>query len=498
MQFGKLYIALSGARNNSSFANRDSLRLYKEVELADGETFKTKVTPWNPKLQHNADATIRYRFSDSTKLTYQYRHFNERLSSYGEVRRPQFRPYAFDEFYSTYRKDHSLNFESYLGKFLYLNTTTAYNQFDRYKETQRWDMESDTSELVDGGQDTTGFSSMLHRSILSSVFTKALNGQIGIEFLSETGTGERIIDTTSLPINETMIRNYAIWGSLKYDFNQMVIKANLRYGYNTKYNHPLIPSVHFNWKINKELKLQMSYAQGFRAPSLKELYFNFVDINHFIIGNENLKAERSQNTSLGINYEKAISKNRYSLSGKLFYNKIKDRIIIAEFEPFKFNYQNLEKFETHGFNIEAKYEFNKIFSLQSAIAYTRLFNLWSNDFDADKFTGLYEMQNRISFSIPKINAGIVLSHRFIGRQTRFYQDDENVLRQGFIGDYHQINATLNYGFWKERIFIAGGVKNLTNVKSVSFLGEGEGHSNIGNSQLVNWGRTFFVRMSLTI
>jgi hypothetical protein len=108
------------------------------------------------------------------------------------------------------------------------------------------------------------------------------------------------------------------------------------------------------------------------------------------------------------------------------------------------------------------------------------------------------MQNRISFSIPKINAGIVLSHRFIGRQTRFYQDDENVLRQGFIGDYHQINATLNYGFWKERIFIAGGVKNLTNVKSVSFLGEGEGHSNIGNSQLVNWGRTFFVRMSLTI
>jgi outer membrane receptor for ferrienterochelin and colicins len=92
----------------------------------------------------------------------------------------------------------------------------------------------------------------------------------------------------------------------------------------------------------------MSYAQGFRAPSLKELYFNFVDINHFIIGNENLKAERSQNSYLVVNYEKRFSKDRYSLSGKLFHNKIKDRIIIAEFEPLRFNYQNLERFETHG------------------------------------------------------------------------------------------------------------------------------------------------------
>jgi outer membrane receptor for ferrienterochelin and colicins len=148
-------------------------------------------------------------------------------------------------------------------------------------------------------------------------------------------------------------------------------------------------------------------------------------------------------------------------------------------------------------NIQVEYNFGKKIMLKSGLAYTRLFNFWSTDFETDKFTGLYEMQNELSYLIPKINARLVLTHRFIGKQVRFYQNDEDVLEKGFIGDYHIINASVSRNFWKKRIFVSLGIKNLLDTQSVPFVGQGDGpHSSVGNSQLLNWGRTYFIRLNL--
>lgn len=511
-QFEKAFLSITGYRNHSLFATEDSLRLYKDVELPVGTTIKTKVNPWNPKTQFGLDGTLRYRFNNATNLTYQFRYFDEKLFSYGEIRRPQFRPYAFDESYTTIRQDHSFIVESYLNKNLYLNSTTAFNQFERLKETRRqeflidtievngvdkYNFVADTSSLVDGGQDTTSFTSFLHRSILSTTTEHRLNGQVGIEILHETGTGERIVDTTSLPINEAQITNYALWTSLNYKLNNaLTIQGNLRYGYNTKYNHPLIPSAHISWKPRKSWDFQLSYAHGFRSPSLKELHFNFVDINHFIIGNTDLKAENSKNASLSIARKNIQFSDdvKLSLSGKFFYNKIENRIVIAEFEPFKFNYQNVDNFETHGFNFQIQYDYTQVLSVKSGLAYTRLSNFWSNDYDADKFTGLFEMQNELVIKIPTFK--VVVTHRYIGKQVRFYLD-EDVLKEGFIGKYALVNVTLSRSFWKNRIFLAIGSKNILDTQTVPFVGTGGGtHSSVGNKQLLHWGRTYFVRFNL--
>lgn len=499
-QLNKTYVSLTGYRNNSQFTDVNSLRLLEEIELADGTISMTKINPWNPKIQYGLDGILRHQFNNSTNVTYQYRWFNEKLSSYGEMKRPQFRPYAFDEFYTTNRQDHSVNFESYFSEKLYLNSTTAYNRFSREKETQRLDFEPDKTSLVLGGQDTTRFNSFLHRSILSTTTKNVLNGQFGIEILHETGVGQRIVDSTSRPLNEAEISNYALWASLQYTPNKIItIQGNLRYGHNTKYDHPLIPSVHLSWKPTKKWEIQWSYAHGFRSPSLKELHFNFIDINHYIVGNPNLKAEHSRNTSLNVQYNKTIAKkHQLSFSGKLFYNYIENRIVIAEFAPFQFNYQNLDKFETHGVNFRFQYNFDNKLSIKSGLAYTRLFNFWSTDFDTDKFTELYEMQNEVSYLVPYINARMVMTHRFIGKQVRFYENDEGVLEEGFIGDYHLVNLSISRDFWKRRIFVSLGSKNLLDTQSVPFVGQSDGaHNSVGNSQLLNWGRTYFARLNLS-
>lgn len=492
-----LYLSATGYRNDYDFGSIDSLRSTTTRLDFNGNPYQAKVIPWNPKTQYGLDGTLRYRFSDSTSLTYQYRRFDESLHLYGEKKRPQFRPYAFDDNFTTKRNDHSLIFESYIAKQFYLKSTTAYNQYDRIKEALRLDIEPDTTSLVPNQEDTTTFNTFLHRSILSTVSDKILNGQIGVEFLSEYGTGKRIVDTTSLPLNSSRLTNFAFWGSLKMNQKAWTIQTNLRYGYNSKYNHPLVPSVHVDWQPSKKWNLQWSYAHGFRAPTLKELYFNFIDINHYIIGNTDLQAENSKNTALTLNYNhKFNNKNALSTSVKLFYNHINDRIIIAEFETLKFNYQNLDKFETHGLNLRFNYDFKKSLSLQSGWSYTRLFSSWSNDYDSDKFIGQFEIQNRLSVTIPLIKTNLVVTHRFIGKQNRFYLEEDE-LKIGSINNYHIVNATLSKSLFNNRLFLAIGSKNLTNTESVTFTGAGGGtHSQSGNATLLGWGRTFFGRVKL--
>ena len=501
VRFGKFYASVNGSRIDYDFAPIDSLRVYETNELPTGETYKSKKIPWNPKTQYSFDGMARYRFNDSLSLTYQYRYFDELLSSYGEVRRTTYKPYAFDEFYTTNRQDHSLNFEGYLGQKFYLNSTTAYNQYDRFKETTRLDFENDSTSTVAGGQDTTNFINFLHRTVLSTSTNKKLNGQLGFEILHETGTGQRIVDSTSMPLNEAVLTNYAGWISMLYDpIAELKIQANLRYGYNTKYDHPLIPSLNIQWKPNKKFNFRLNYAHGFRAPSLKELYHNFIDINHYIIGNPNLKAENSKNASVSADFETSLNKkHRFTLSGKLFYNAIENRIVLAEYEPAKYNYQNLEQFETHGINFRLKYFFGKRLRIQSGIAFTKIYNYWSEDYDSEKFTTSTELQNELSYKIPMIETDFVVMHRYFGQQIQFFENEAGSLEQGTLGDYHFLNVTVSRRFWKNRIFLALGVKNILDVQSIPFSGQTSGgHAGTGINQIIGWGRTYFARINLTI
>ncbi len=496
-----IFASVNLSRLDYRFEPVDSMRLTVEEELPDGDTRRIKKHPWNPKIQYGIDATLRYQFNDSLKFTYQYRRFDEELSIYGEVRRPQFLPYARDEIFFTDRLDHSINAEAYLGPELYLNSTTAYNQYGRINRVERYDFDNDSTSLIPNEQDTTLFETFLHRSILSTSSSRPLNLQIGLEILAERGSGERIIDTSASDPNLAVLNNYAAWLGLNYKVNEkLTLLANFRYGYNSKYDHPLIPSFHLNWKAHQSLDLKLSYAKGFRAPSLKELHFNFIDINHFIVGNPNLKAEYSDNASLNFDHRLALNREqtlRTSLS--LFYNYIGDQIVLAEFEDNKFNYQNLDQFQTHGLNLEFVYKMAKKLSVRSGFAYTCLFNPLSDDFDTDKFTGLSEWKSTIEYSIPYSKVRLVFAHQYIGRQIRFFEDSEGLLQRGFIGDHHFINATLSRSFFRNRVFMAFGVKNIGNTQRIPVSGSaGAAHSGGTASRLINWGRTYFFKLNLTL
>ncbi|MEM1214506.1 MAG: TonB-dependent receptor [Bacteroidota bacterium] len=490
------YASGAVARNHYIFAPVDSFRVLETVTV-NGEEVTRKKEPWNPKLQSNTDGILRYSTGDSLSITYQYRYFEEELANYGEIRRPQFRPYAFDDYYNTERHDHSFSLEAYLGDHLYLNTTTAYNQYDRIVRGERLEIEPDTSSLVPGEQDTSVFNTLLHRTVFTTRTDTPWDGQLGFEYLDDTGQGGRIIDETTDPINASEIQNFASWLGLTYRFDDnLQVQGNLRYGYNSKYDHPWIPALNVHWQPTRRWDIKAGYARGFRAPSLKELHFNFIDINHYIIGNTNLEAEYSENASITLQHETLRRPgNEITTTLKLFYNNIDNRITIAEFEPNRFNYQNVDRFRTRGANLTFDCRWWNFLDVKVAAAYTLLHNRWADEFEnAQGFTGLYEMQTEASATIPWVDTRVVMTSRYIGRQVRFYQEAEQ-LKEGFIGDYQLFNLTLSRRFWQDRIFVAAGAKNLWNVDRIPLTGQGGGaHSGGGGTQLIGWGRTFFVRL----
>lgn len=499
-RMGKLWVRVSGNWYRAQFAPEDSLRLYENVSLNNGESIRRKKTPWNPKEQIGVSGSARYHFSDSTKLYYRYSYFDEALSIYGEARRPQFQPYAFDENYITRRQDHSLQLESRLTSGWYLQSTTAYNQYDRASATLRRDLTTDTTSLVPGEQDTTLFTALLHRSILSTDRDRSWNVMMGVEALYETAGGDRIIDENSSSPDQVRRANFAAWAGLRLrPASALTLETNLRYGYNSKYRHPLIPSFNLMWTPAKRWVIRTGYAHGFRAPSLKELYFNFIDINHYIVGNTGLEAEHARNATVSAAYKwKLGNSHQLALTGKLFYNKITDRIVLAEYEPLHYNYQNLDRFETHGFQMQLAYKRGAALALSANFAYTRLYNTFVDGFVTERFVPLPEMQNELRYRLPLIRTDLNVQHRFIGRQVRYYQEAGGGLAQGFVGHYHLLHATLSRNFWQERLLLAAGVKNLFDQSTVALSGgsSGEAHSSGNGSQLVGFGRTFFVRMQL--
>ncbi len=112
------------------------------------------------------------------------------------------------------------------------------------------------------------------------------------------------------------------WNPLK----QLNIIGGLRYDYYSDANlHHISPklSAMYKWK---DFSFRASYAAGFRAPTLKEMYMSFDMANVFMIyGNPDLQPEKSHNFGLSAEW----GTRHYNITVMGFYNRVANRITTA-------------------------------------------------------------------------------------------------------------------------------------------------------------------------
>ena len=130
---------------------------------------------------------------------------------------------------------------------------------------------------------------------------------------------------------------------------------------------------HFSPKLGLMYKagncsLRASYAGGFRAPTLKEMYMNFFMGNIFMIyGNPDLKPESSHNFSLSAEY----LKGRHNLTVTGFYNIVDNRITTTWNQALGGQvYTNISRLQVAGADANASGRYPCGISWRLSYAYT--------------------------------------------------------------------------------------------------------------------------------
>jgi len=481
--------SLLGGRNYfDGWKYEDQPFKIEQEKIADSN----RVMSWKPKEQFFGTAFIGRQLK-RTKLGFTSDYFYEQIMNRGLPREPYYET-AFDDYYTTNRFNNSLSLTGKFFKNTNGNLIFANNYYQRIKNTYINDLTTLNQTLTanSSDQDTTTFNNIAARGTFSSSRTDSkLNGEIGYDLQHEVGTGLRIKD------NKQQIGDYALFVSAEYKpFEKTVIRPGIRASYNTAYQAPVIPSINIKQEIGKGNVIRFSYARGFRAPSLKDLYFYFVDINHNIKGNEELKAEYSHNFSLSYTRKFTLKKMDLRLENNYFYNTIDNLITLAQATSTEYTYFNLSKYKTLGTQLQLEVKWAGLTSTIGG-SYVGRYNELSESMSVEKFYYSPEGRWNVQYSFAS-DLTVSLFYKYTGKTPNVSVDENNNLYLSSIQDYHMLDGSISKAFWQKRITVTVGAKNLFNVRNIVGTSSGSAHSSSSTTIPMAMGRMYFIKTDINL
>ncbi len=136
----------------------------------------------------------------------------------------------------------------------------------------------------------------------------------------------------------------------------------------------LTPKLNLCYKPLSNLVLRVGYGMGFRAPSLKEKYYNFDMSGIWIVeGNPNLKPETSHNFNVSAEY----TKGHYDFTLSTYHNRVTNKLstVAPRFNNINdklpyLPYSNLDDYSVSGAEAGVQARWTNGFSARLTYAYT--------------------------------------------------------------------------------------------------------------------------------
>ncbi len=339
-----------------------------------------------------------------------------------------------------------------------------------------------------GMQSVVDFTGFTARATAFYKLNKLFSFQPGIDVNIDKGEGERLSTGTNL------IKDYAFFISSEITPNAKInIRPGVRIISNSVYDAPpAIPSVNAKWALSDKVDVRLAYANGFRSPSLRELYFNFFDANHQIIGNPALKAETSNSFTGSVNWKKISAKEVvYTTVLNGYYNMVKNLIdyAVSANDPNIFTLLNVSDSRTAGasLNTMAKY---KTWNFSVGAAYTGFYNDYAAaDKTLPQMQWSPEANATAGYTFTKLKLDLNLFYKFTGKRP-FYtlKDQEYVLAS--IKAYHIADITASKKLGKY-LMVQTGVRNLFNVGRVNSTVVSNGIHTASGVRSIATGRSLF-------
>ena len=442
---------------------------------------------WKPKRQYFGQIMWVSKIKENDIRLKSY-FFDEKIIEMGNENYPPFDGTALDNHYLTYRNTNDLSIVRKQENYS-LNTLVSQSS-TKFKRVQySIDLLTD-EELKTNNPDFTSedlFTAFYSRVEYNRLNWSKISAQFGLDYRNDMVRGGRIQSGKA----ESFEWAFFSKTELKLTTN-LKGQIGIRIPYHSIYSAPLTPSLQLHFSKSPKLQYRASYARGFRAPSIKELFMEFIDSNHNIIGNSELDAEYSHafNSSIVFTpYQKNSKYVQIDLEASLQY--LNNKIELAQIEnTTNYTYFNISKAKYYGLNttIDSKISNSSKVSIG--------WNIYKTEFNESlkpstfqnitllyKYTNLkYKFGGNINFKIsPEIT-------------TQRFENDELISVQQ--DPYELINLNMHKTLSKYNSTISFGMKNLMNVKNILSIGNGAAHSS--SESLISWGRTFFVNLKITL
>ncbi len=472
--FDNVTLTLDGARN------------FFDGWSAD-ESLRKRSAQWKPREQYAAHGSVAWTDSAWT-LQYDARFFRELILNRGEPRDP-YRETAFDDRYFTTRWTHSLSVGTSPSESQRLEILAGYSDFGRRKNSVVKNLVTLQEQLITepGSQDTTSFTNVMLRATygIGTTRTTALDGMVGIDVnLDDTRSGR-------IAGSDASMQDLAVFGELRYrPAEWLTIQPALRAAWNSTYGAPITPSLNILMRPNADWTLRASYARGFRAPSLREMHLYFVDINHDIVGNTSLRAERSHNMHASIQKTWTWLASVLSVEPSLFYNDVENLITLAQVDETKFTYVNVGAYRTAGVGLDVSLRTESVDFRVGAL-------LTGRGISSTRMGFSPEARSSVQYTDGWIGLNWSAFYKFTGASPNIVAADDGTISEGRLDAYHMLDVSVGSRFVDDHIGVTVGMKNAFDVRNVNSSGLGGGaHVSDGATSPVSYGRTFAITLDV--
>ena len=472
----------------------DSLRVTEDIILDEGESLTQKKYPFNPKTQIGGGFLFSFVPNSKFNVLFKADLNKEQVQSYGVVKRPQYNPYSLDNTFNTTRTDFALNITKNIGNSI-LEINSGLNYYDRIYTSDRLYLETNEIDTMLSEADTTLFNSIFNRVVFSGAITKNLRGMIGFNLNQESGSGDRIINRGQEDsLNVSFLETSPFFELIHEIPKGLQTTLSGRYLIHSIYDSQFTYSILFKHTLGKHWITRLGFTQGYRSPSLKELHMEFIDINHYIIGNTDLNPERSKDFQFNMDYDN--SKKPFSFAFNAFYTSLENRIGLIAFEDQKYRYDNIDEYNVFGFQPQVNINILKQLNWSNSATWS----FWATSLDESsgpQYGDVLDFNSKLEYYSEKLKLNFLVNYRYTGRQLSYsYINDE--LRTSTIEGFNLMDFSISKKI-KECLSITAGVTNLFDVSSVQVIGAatGNAHGGIGRS-LIGLGRAPFLRLKFSL
>ena len=405
-----------------------------------------------------------------------------------------------DKDFLTKRMNHQVQADWKMNNQWKFDFAFSYQDYERKTRTMFSNLETGEKwpSKETGGQDVTKYSSLNARATATWSISPKFSLQPGLEYLETEGKGDRVK-------GKNTIRDLAFFLSAEYKpWDWMSMRPGVRTFLSANYDTPAaVPSFLTKFNINQKMDFRLSYAYGFRTPTIKELYMDFIHQDNHITGNPDLKAEYSNNITASYTYRIVHNEGMRlttTLSG--FFNMFKDKIDIAQSltDPTIHTHYNIDDYKTLGGSFETNFVWGNL-NANANVALVGRYNRYSNEVNANsQFRYSPEFSANVSYQIPRIGTNVSLFYKFTGERAEYFEGldkaDNEVIYRRTMPSYNYADITISQKI-TSFLNLNLGVKNLFDLTSLQTHSD---RNDVGNMPVsyLGCGRSWFVGLNFNL